>query len=362
MHDHAFDRWTAILAQRRHRPSRRRLLRGGLGGGLLAGVLGVGTGGATAPRRALATQGEECDLGCTDSTCGQIPEDCALFPRDNVWNTPIDDLPVDARSDAYVASIGPGTGLHPDFGSGLYEGLPLGIPFVRVPADQPEVEVAFEVAEESDPGPYPIPRDVPIEGGSCGTGDRHIIVVQEDTCLLYELYDAHLQPDGSWRAFGGARFDLTSHALRPAEWTSADAAGLPILPGLVRYEEIAAGVIPHALRFTAALTQEAYVWPATHQAGATTDEDVPPMGQRFRLKAAVDIDTFSDTNQIILQALKTYGMFLADNGSDWFLSGAPDDRWDNDDLHELQDRITGADFEAVDCSSLVADPDSGQVA
>ena len=269
---------------------------------------------------------------------------------------------MDPQSDAYVASMSPDTGLHPDFGAGLYEGAPLGIPFVRVPSTQPAVAVAFEVAEESDPGPYPIPPDAPIEGGSCGTGDRHVIVVQEETCTLYELYSATPQPDGSWQAFSGAVFDLTSNALRPAEWTSADAAGLPILPGLVRYEEIAAGVIPHALRFTAALTRDAYIWPARHQAGATTDAGVPPLGQRFRLKADVPIDDFSPINQIILQALQTYGMLLADNGSDWFLSGVPDDRWDNDDLHALQERIHGSDFEAVDCSSLIVDPDSGQVA
>ena len=360
MDERAFDRWATSVAYWRGRPSRRRLLAGGLLGGLLAGALGVRDGSATISRRSSIRQ--DCDLGCTASTCGEIPADCSLFPSDNIWNTPINDLPVDARSDDYVASIGLDTGLHPDFGSGLYDGQPLGIPFVRVPADQPDVEVVFEVAEESDPGPYPIPADAPIEGGSCGTGDRHVIVVQEGTCTLFELFSATPQPDGSWTAFSGARFDLTSNALRPAEWTSADAAGMAILPGLVRYEEIAAGVIPHALRFTASLTQEAYVWPARHQAGATTDEAVPPMGQRFRLKADVDISGFSPINQTILQALKTYGMFLADNGSDWFLSGAPDDRWDNDDLHELRERIHGSDFEAVDCSSLITDPDSGQVA
>jgi hypothetical protein len=360
MDDHIFDRWTAGVALRRSRPSRRRLLKGGLLGGMFAGVLGVWNSAATMARQSAVAQ--DCSLGCTSSVCGQVPVDCMLFPQDNVWNTPVDSLPLDAQSDSYVASIGLDTGLHPDFGSGLYEGLPLGIPFVRVPADQPGVEITFEVAEESDPGPYPIPPDAPIEGGSCGTGDRHVIVVQEGTCLLYEIYDASPQADGSWQAFGGARFDLTSNALRTAEWTSADAAGLPILPGLVRYEEIAAGVIPHALRFTASLTQEAYVWPARHQAGATTDTSVPPMGQRFRLNAGIDIGGFSPTNQIILQSLKTYGMLLADNGSDWFLSGVPDDRWDNDDLRELQERIHGSDFEAVDCSSLVGDPDSGQVA
>lgn len=356
MDERTFDRWAAVLAQQRNR----RRLTGGLLGGLLAGVLARDTSAARLMRR--VPTGQDCTPGCTSSLCGRVPAGCPVFPGNSVWNTPVDALPVDTRSDAYIASIGPDTGLHPAFGSGLYEGQPLGIPFVTVPAAQPPVVVSFEVGEESDPGPYPIPSDAPIEGGSCATGDRHVIVVQEETCLLYELYAASPQPDGSWQAFSGARFDLISNSLRPAEWTSADAAGLPILPGLVRYEEIDAGIIPHALRFTAELTQEAYVWPARHQAGATTDPDVPPMGQRFRLKADLDLSGFSPTNQIILQALKTYGMLLADNGSSWFMSGAPDDRWDNDDLHELQAGIFGRDFEAVDCSSLMSDPDSGQVA
>jgi hypothetical protein len=336
----------------------RRVVSGSLVGAVIAGLVGVRPGVA----KVASMMQSDCNLGCKDSVCGIVPEACPVFPTDNIWNTPVDALPVAEQSDAYVASIGLDTGVHPDFGSGLYEGQPLGVPFVQVPANQPMVQVTFEVAEESDAGPYPIPADAPIEGGTCGTGDRHIIVVQEETCLLYELYNATQQPDGSWQASSGARFDLKSNQLRTAEWTSADAAGMAILPGLIRYEEIAAGVIPHALRFTASTTQEAYVWPARHQAGASTEPGVPPMGQRFRLKAEFDLSAFSPVNQIILQALKTYGMFLADNGSDWFLSGSPDDRWDNDDLHDLQERVHGADFEAVDCTSLMKDPDSGQVA
>lgn len=304
-----------------------------------------------------------CSNGCTRSVCGQTPAGCPILPINNIWNRRVDDQPVDARSDAYVASIGVAAGLHPDFGSGLYEGKPFGIPLVRVPVGQPGVRVSFTgAADESDPGPYPIPADAPVENGSCSNGDRHVIVVQDGTCMLYELYDAWQQTNGSWRAYSGAIFDLRSNALRPAGWTSADAAGLPILPGLVRYEEIAAGGIEHALRFTAARTRRDQVWPARHQAGATGDLDVPSMGQRFRLKASVDISAFSLTNQIILRALKTYGMILADNGSNWFLSGAPDDRWDNDDLHELQDGIRGSDFEAVDVSSLMVHADSGEAA
>lgn len=356
MDQHPFDRLTTAFA---HRPSRR-AINGGLFGALIAGLFNAKTGGAKAASPRLAN--DDCTLGCETSVCGKIPVDCTIFPKDDIWNAKIDGLPIDARSGAYVASIGPDVGLHPDFGSGLSEGSPLGIPFVRVPANQPMVEITFEVPEESDPGPYPIPLDVPVEGGSCGTGDRHVVVVQEGTCLLYELYNAAQQPDGGWQAYSGARFDLTSNDLRTKEWTSADASGMAILPGLVRYEEIAAGVIPHALRFTASTTQEAYVWPARHQAGASTDVGVPPMGQRFRLKAGVDVSAFSPVNRIILQALKTYGMFLADNGSDWFLSGVPDDRWDNDDLHKLQELIHGSDFEAVDSSSLMKNPDSGQVA
>jgi hypothetical protein len=349
-------RLEALRAALRARASRRTIV-----AGLFAGVLAGDHRGAGATLRLPPRQ--DCTLGCTESVCGRVPEGCALFPRNNIWNTPIDTLPTDARSEAYVASIGMDAGLHPDFGAGLYEGTPLGIPFVRVPGNQPPVAVTFtEAGEESDPGPYPIPPDAPIEGGLCADGDRHVIVVQAETCTLYELYYAHPRPDGSWQASGGARFDLASNTLRPAEWTSADAAGLPILPGLVRYEEIETGAINHALRFTAELTQEAYVWPARHQAGATTNPDVPPLGQRFRLKTEVELGDFSPTNQIILHALKTYGMMLADNGSSWFLSGAPDDRWDNDDLHALQERIHGRDFEAVDCSSLIMNPDSGQAA
>lgn len=360
MDEHVFDRWTAALASRRSHPDRRSLMLSGLAGGLLAAILGAPASHARFQRQAPSMQ--DCTLGCTTSICGQVPAGCIVFPPDNIWNTPVDNLPVDAQSEAYIASMGAGIGLHPDFGAGLYEGQPLGIPFVQVPASEPAVAVTFEVADESDTGIYVIPPDAPIEGGSCGTGDRHVIVIQEGTCLLYELFNANPQADGSWLAYSGARFDLASNALRPAEWTSADAAGMAILPGLVRYEEIEAGVIPHALRFTASLTREEYVWPARHQAGASTDPGVPPMGQRFRLRAGVDITGLSPVNQIILQALKTYGMLLADNGSDWFLTGAPDDRWDNDDLRQLQERIFGSDFEAVDCTSLMVDPDSGQAA
>ncbi len=235
------------------------------------------------------------------------------------------------------------------------------ISVLSVPKMQPGVPVDFSYADESDPGPYPIPNDAPIEGGICSAGDRHVLIVQAETCLLYELFDAAPTDDG-WSAGSGAIFDLRSHALRRPGWTSADAAGLPILPGLVRFEEVAASEINHALRFTAAPTRKAYVWPARHEAGSTHDPDVPPMGQRFRLKPSFDVSGFSAANKVILNALKTYGMILADNGGDWFLSGAPHERWDNDDLRQLKNGVRGSDFEAVDCSSLIAHPDSGQVA
>jgi hypothetical protein len=250
--------------------------------------------------------------------------------------------------------------VHADFGSGTWDGGPIGIPYVDVPGSQPKVAVTFDYDDESDPGPYPIPPGAPIEGGPSSDGDRHVLVLDRDNCILYELYHAFPQPDGSWDAGSGAIFDLGSHALRPAGWTSADAAGLPILPGLVRYDEVAAGEIRHALRFTAPQTRRAYVWPARHYASSLTGMQYPPMGQRFRLRADFDISGFSDEVQVILQALKRYGMILADNGSPWFISGAPDGGWDDDALHDLH-QVHGSDFEAVDVSSLMVDPDSGQV-
>ena len=285
---------------------------------------------------------------------------CPAFPADNVWNARIDRLPVHARSADYIATIGPDVGLHPDFGSGTWEGGPIGIPFAAVPGSQPLVSVSFEYADESDPGPYPVPPDAPVEGGPQSSGDRHVLIVDRDRCRLYELYAAYPQPDGSWRAGSGAVFDLRSNALRPAIWTSADAAGLPILPGLVRYEEVAAGAIRHAVRFTASRTQKAFTWPARHYASSSTDPTRPPMGQRLRLKAGFDVSPFPARVQVILNALKTYGLILADNGSSWFVSGVPDERWDNDELRLLNE-VHGHDFEAVDVSSLMIDPNSGQV-
>jgi hypothetical protein len=222
------------------------------------------------------------------------------------------------------------------------------------------VGVTFDYSDESDPGPYPIPPDAPIEGGSQSTGDRHVLVLDSGNCILYELFFAYPQPDGTWRAGSGAIFDLRSDALRPAGWTSADAAGLPILPGLVRFDEVASGEIKHALRFTAPQTRKSYIWPARHYASSLTGQQYPSMGQRFRLKADYDISSFSAETRVILAALKKYGMILADNGSSWYISGAPDPRWNNDVLHELG-RVTGAAFEAVNESVFMVDPDSAYV-
>jgi hypothetical protein len=283
---------------------------------------------------------------------------CPLFPIDNVWNTAIDTLPVDANSNAYVATIGAAKPVHPDFGT-VYNGAPNGIPFVAVGGSQAKVPVTFQYAGESDPGPYPIPPGVPIEGGPQAGGDRHVLVLDCTGGKLYELFAAYPNPDGSWAAGSGAVFGAQSNSLRPTTWTSADAAGLPILAGLVNYEQVAAGEIAHALRFTAPQTRNAFIWPARHQASSLSGTQYPPMGQRFRLKAGVDTSRFGPNVQIILRALKKYGMFLADNGSSWFLSGAPDPRWDDDELHQLG-LLHGSDFEAVDESSLMIDPNSAQ--
>ncbi len=285
--------------------------------------------------------------------------DCQVFPADNIWNTPIDTLPVDPNSASYINSMGPTVGLHPDFGSGLWDGGPIGIPFITVPGSQPEVPISFEYAAESDPGPYPIPPDAPIEGGPASTGDRHVLIIDQDHCILYETYAAWPQTDGSWHAGSGAIFDLNSDSLRPSSLTSADAAGLPIFPGLVRYDEVEAGVINHAIRFTAQSTRDAFVWPARHEASNQTSLLLPPMGQRFRLKASFDITPFPPEIQVILTALKKYGMILADNGSNWYLSGTPDERWTNDELVTYLKKVKGSDFEAVDVSSLMKDPDFG---
>jgi hypothetical protein len=291
---------------------------------------------------------------------GPTIDGCPVLPANNIWNTRVDQLPVDSNSDNYIARIGANDPLHPDFGSGTIQGQPFGIPFITVGGTQPPVPIRFYYANESDPGPYPIPPNVPIEGGRFSTGDRHILIIDVDNCVLYEAYKALPLSGGKrWIAGSGAVYDLTSNALRPEGWTSADAAGLPVFPGLCRKDEVDAGEIKHALRFTVSQTRNEYVWPARHEASSSNDSDLPPMGQRFRLKANYDITSYPPDAQVILTALKRYGMILADNGSDWFLSGTQDDAWDNDVLNTLKN-VHGSDFEAVDVSSLLIDPDSGQ--
>ena len=273
----------------------------------------------------------------------------------------MDDLPVHPLSAICIATIGPDDHLPPDFGSGLWEGEPIGIPYVVVPGSQPGVQMTFEYDEESDHALYPIPENPPIEGGPHSTGDRHILILDRDGCRLYELYAAYPQGDGTWHAGSGAIYDLGSNALRPAGWTSADAAGLPILPGLVRYDEVQAGAIEHALRFTVSRTRRTYVWPARHYASYSDDARLPPMGLCVRLKAEFDISAYPPEIRVMLLALKRYGMLLADNGGDWFISGVPDERWDNDMLVGAFHSIKGSDLEVVDVSSLMVDRDSGQV-
>jgi len=275
------------------------------------------------------------------------PGTCGLFPSDNVWNKDITSLPVRSDSAALLNAIGLATGLHPDFSNvGGY-----GIPFNVVDPTTPTYTVSFYYADESDPGPYPVPNTPLIEGGS----DRHLLSWDTTGCYLYEIFDA-AKVGSSWTGGSGAIWDLRSNALRPDGWTSADAAGLPILPGLVRYDEVAAGAILHALRFTAPYTARAYIYPARHQAGCTTNSRcLPPMGLRVRLKASVDLSRFSAANRVILNALKRYGLLLADNGSAWYITGVPDTRWNDDDLH-LLNGVTGSDFEAVDTSGFFNGP------
>lgn len=305
--------------------------------------------------------GETKAAGITRHYAGATVGGCPLFPSNNIWNTDISNLPVDPNSANYIAAIGLSGHLHPDFGSGLYNGGPIGIPYVVVPGSQPGVPVSFQYASESDPGPYPIPSNAPVEGGPQSNGDRHVIVVDSGNCKDYEMFAAYPQSNGIWQAGSGAVFSLTSNALRPSTWTSADAAGLPILPGLVRYDEVATGVISHSIRFTVNQTRNTFIWPARHEASSSSDPNLPPMGLRLRLKANVNISSFSPINQIILTALKHYGMFVADNGASWFISGAPDNRWNNDDLHALT-TIPGSDFEVVNESSLEVNPNSAQAA
>ena len=283
-----------------------------------------------------------------------------MFPADNVWNADISGLPADPHSAAWMASMNASTtNLHPDFGPSGDSSNPYGIPYTVVPAGHPFVSVTFEYADESDPGPYPFGPDTPIEGGSSSTGDRHAIMVDPSTCNLYELYDATYSSSGS-TAGSGAIWNLRSDALRPATWASADAAGLPILPGLLRYDEVAAGSVTHAIRMTAESTDTSFIWPARHEAGARSDPSLPPMGARFRLSASYSISGYSPQAQVVLRAMQHYGLILADNGSNWYFGGTADQAWPQSLVDELK-QVPASEFEAVDESSLMVSPDSGQV-
>jgi hypothetical protein len=269
-----------------------------------------------------------------------------IFPVDNPWNQEISQAKVHPDSDTWIKSIGLSRGLHPDFGT-VWNGAPNGIPYLVVGPDQPKVPVSFMYEDESDAGPYPIPMNAPIEGGPRADDDtdRHVIVIDAQRKLLYELFHAY-PLRGGWKAGSGAVFDLSTNKMRPLGWTSADAAGLPIFPGLIRYDEVAAGEIRHALRFTVRRTQRGYIYPARHFASRSTDRKLPPMGLRVRLRSDFDLSGYPKTARVILTALKKYGMLLADNGSDWFVSGAPDARWSDDDLATIK-RIKGRDLECV---------------
>lgn len=296
---------------------------------------------------AAAAASTEVQLGANASLGGK-----PIFPADSAWNLDIRHVPVDPKSTAYITSMGADAPLHADFGAS-WRGRPFGIPYVVVSGNTPRVPVLFEYGAESDRVFYPIPANPPIEGGDASDGDRHMLVIDRDNWMLYELYGAR-RKGGTWTAGSGAVWDMNRNDRRPEGWTSADAAGLPILPGLVRYDEVVEQKeIRHALRFTARQTQRAYVWPASHWASRDGDVDLPPMGIRVRLKAGVDIAGYPRSAQVILQALKRYGMILADNGESWFVSGAPDARWNDTELQSLK-RMSGKDFEVILTGSIVA--------
>jgi hypothetical protein len=287
-----------------------------------------------------------------------------VFPSNNVWNTNISKLPVARQSAAWIAAIDagdPGIHLHPDFGPGGGPGTPYGIPFQVTSPSQQLVRVRFEYASESDPGPYPFSATTPIEGGASSTGDRHALMVDPKTCVLYELYDAYFRPDGKSTAGSGAIWHLDSNQLRPATWTSADAAGLPVLPGLVNYDEVMSGHLDHAIRFTAPATDAEFIWPARHEASSQNNPDLPPMGARFRLRASFSLPPAecSRACQTVITAMKNYGLILADNGSSWFFQGTADPRWTYTFVDQLK-QIPASAFVAVDESSLICSPNSGQ--
>ena len=304
-------------------------------GALLA--CGGGGDGTTAPETPASAGGAVTGTG-------PVLMGCPVFPADNAWNRDVSADAVDPRSDAYIASIGGDRFLHPDFGSDPS----YGIPWTSVPGTQPRVPMSFDFDDESDPGPYPFPPSAPVEAG----GDRHVLVLDRDACQLYETFDSEFLGSAGWRCGSGAKFDLRSNALRPDGFTSADAAGLPILPGLVRRDEVLAGEIRHALRFTVRRTQRAYVHPATHFASSDRDPALPPMGMRVRLKESFDLGPFHGDARVVLAALKKYGMFVADNGGDWFITGETNTAWDDDDLDQLRS-VPASSFEVVQAGTII---------
>jgi len=314
----------------------------GEGSNASSGGTGPGSGGSNSSACSAISLGQGGSLN------GFLP-----FPADNTWNQDISASAVDPNSAAIINFIGPSIGLHPDFGSGLYNGSDMGIPYVVVGSSQAPVNINFTAyGDESDPGPMPVPANAPIEGDpNPGNGDRHVLVLDNANCWLYELYSSYPNADGSWNAGSAAVWDLLADEQRPWTWTSADAAGLPIFAGLARYDEVASGQIRHALRFTLAQSRAAFVPPASHWASNTSNASAAPMGMRLRLKASYDISGFSANNQVILTALKKYGMIMADNGSSMYISGAPDSRWDNNDLHNLG-QVTASAFEVVQMNPI----------
>jgi hypothetical protein len=317
----------------------------GVSGAVNLQVTASGSGGPPPPAPSACSA---MSLGQSASLNGFVP-----FPTDSAWNQDISSAAVDPNSAAIINFIGASTPLHPDFGSGLYQGSDIGIPYLVVNSQQAPVPIAFTAyGDESDPGPMPIPTTATIEGDpNPGSGDRHVLVLDSGNCWLYELYSSYPQTDGSWQAASAAVWDLTANEQRPYTWTSADAAGLPIFPGLVRYDEVAAGAINHAIRFTLQHSRAAFIPPASHWAANSTNPLAAPMGMRLRLKASFDISSFSPANQVILTALKKYGMIMADNGSSMFITGAPDDNWNNDDLHNLTS-VTASDFEVLEMTPI----------
>jgi hypothetical protein len=315
------------------------------------GSIGGGEGGAgpgsTGPGTSTTSTGSGAGAGSAFA-------DCQIFPADNPWNQDVSQLALHPDSDAFIDSIGRNEALHPDFGT-EWEGAPIGIPFVTVDATHPLVPIEYTAyGDESDPGPFPVPADAPVEGGPSSDGDRHVIVIDTDACQLYELYRAFPVEGGlRWQAESGAAFDLSINDHYPNGWTSADAAGLPIFPGLARYDEIVEkGELTHALRFTVERSQRGYIFPARHYASSITDPTTPPMGLRLRMKASYDCSSYSEEVQVICAGLKKYGMLVADNGADWFISGAPDPRWNDDNLRDLKS-ITGDAFEVVYTGEVV---------